>query len=180
MLKAIAIDSNALTYLIDANQEKYDPAADVYLGKERLAMIRALIYSDHLLWVGPTVEAEYKNIPNPGRREDHRRIAQYVLEDQPLRVDPAVLETRVRELNGGHPGEADCRIVAEAEFAGLDTLLSCDADMLGAFKSLSEVKVLKPSEFWESLAIPSGSTPMRSPAPGHPLFGKNWWKITDA
>jgi hypothetical protein len=68
-------------------------------------MIRALFYSDHLLWVGPTVEAEYKNIPNPAKREDHRRITQYVLEDQPLRVDASVLvSARVRQLNASASG----------------------------------------------------------------------------
>jgi hypothetical protein len=180
MTKAVAIDSNALTYLIEANQEGYDPATDIHLGKERLAMIRTLFYSDLLLWVGPTVEAEYQRIPSPGRRDDHRRIAQYVLEDQPLRVDTEVLEARVRELKASHRGEADCRVVAETEFAGLDTLLSCDDRMLGAFTGVSRVSVRRPSEFWESLRVATGSMPVRCPAPGHPLFGKNWWRIGDA
>jgi hypothetical protein len=77
MNRAVAIDSNALTYLVDANQEDYDPAADKDLGNQRLAMIRTLFYSDRLLWVGPTVEAEYQKIPNPGEREgssSHRAV----------------------------------------------------------------------------------------------------------
>jgi len=180
MTRAIAIDSNALTYLIEANQEDYDPAIDIHLGKQRIAMIRTLFYSDRLLWVGPTVEAEYRNIPDPIKREAHRRIAQYVLEDQPLRVDRDTLEARVRELTSSHRGEADCRVVAETEFAGLDTLLSCDERMLGAFTGVSQVSIRQPCDFWESLRIPSRSTPLRCPAPGHPLFGKNWWKIGDA
>jgi len=65
MPRAVAIDSNALTYLIEANQPGYDPSTDLQLGKQRLAMIRTLFYSDRLLWVGPTVEAEYKKILNP-------------------------------------------------------------------------------------------------------------------
>ena len=180
MTRAVAIDSNALTYLIEANQQGYDPATDIHLGKQRLAMIRTLFYSDRLLWVGPTVQAEYKKIPNRGKLDDHRRIAQYMLEDQPLRVDAAVLEARVRELNANHRGEADCRVVAETEFAGLDTLLSCNDRMLSAFTGVSKVRVRQPSEFWESLGIPTGSTPVRCPAPGHPLFGKTWWRIGDA
>jgi hypothetical protein len=70
--------------------------------------------------------------------------------------------------------------VAETEFAGLETLLSCDADLIDAFKGVSRIKVLEPAEFWKSLAIPARSMPVRSPAPGHSLFGKNWWKIGDA
>lgn len=177
MPRAVAIDSNALSYLIDAHQPGYDPSTDLYLGPQRLAMVRMLFYSDRLLWVGPTVEAEYKKIRNTERYDDHRRIAQYVLEDQPLRVDLTSLEARVRELNSSHRGEADCRVVAETEFAGLDTLLSCDADMLGAFGGVSNVKIRLPSEFWEFLAIVPGSMPVRSPDRGHPLFEKNWWKI---
>ena len=180
MTRAVAIDSNALTYLIEAHQEDYDPVADVHLGKQRLAMIRTLFYSDRLLWVGPTVEAEYRKIPNASKAEDHRRIAQYVLEDQPLRVDPAVLDARVRELRLSHRGEADCRIVAETEFAGLDTLLSCDDRMVGTFTGISKVNVRQPSDFWESLGIPPGATPVRYPAQGHPLYGKYWWRIVDA
>ena len=175
--RAVAVDSNALTYLIEANQPDYDPSTDLQLGKQRLAMIRTLFYSDRLLWVGPTVEAEYKKILNPEKYDDHRRIAQYVLEDQPLRVDAALLEARVRELKGRHRGEADCRVLAETEFAGLDTLLSCDGDMLSAFTGMSTVTIQQPSEFWESLAITAGTMPIRSPAPGHPLFGKDWWRI---
>ncbi len=36
MTRAIAIDSNALTYLIEANQESYDPTTEVHLGEQRL------------------------------------------------------------------------------------------------------------------------------------------------
>ena len=59
-------------------------------------------------------------------------------------------------------------------------LLSCDDRMFSAFTGVSKVRVRQPSEFWESLGIPTGSTPVRCPAPGHPLFGKTWWRIGDA
>ena len=177
MPRAVAIDSNALTYLIDANQADYDPLSDPLLGRQRVAMVRTFFYSDRLLWVPPTVEAEYKRIQNSEKYDDHRRMAQYVLEDQPLRIDAAVLEARVRELAISHRGEADCRVIAETEFASLDTLLSCDAKMARALNDLSKVRILQPSEFWDLLAVPPGSRPVRSPAPGHPLFGKNWWTI---
>lgn len=140
-------------------------------------MIRILFYSNRLLWVGPTVEAEYRAIPNPDRNDDHRHVAQYILEDQPLRVNGALLEARICKLNSSHRGGADCRIVAEVEFAGLDTLLSCDTKMLGAFVGVSNVRILRPSEFWESLAIAPGTGPRRVPASGHPLFGKDWWRV---
>ena len=151
MPRAVAIDSNALTYLIEANQPDYDPSTDLLLGNQRLAMIRTLFYSDRLLWVGPTVEAEYKKIRNPEKYHDHRRIAHYVLEDQPLRVDAALFEARVRELKGSHRGEADCRVLAETESAGLETLLSCDRDMLSAFTGMSKVTIRQPSEFGNRL-----------------------------
>ena len=72
MPKAVAIDSNALTYLIDANQYDYDPSMDPHLAPQRLAMIRAFFYSDSLLWVGPAVEAEYKRIQDSRKYDDHR------------------------------------------------------------------------------------------------------------
>lgn len=181
MGRAVGIDSNTVTYLLDAMAEQYDPCADKDLRAERVAMVRILFYSDRLLWVGPTVESEYRDIPDSDKRETHRRIVQYVLEDQLLRVAPETLQRRVSELKSFHRGDADCRVVAETEAAGLDTLLSCDRKMLGAtWSDVTKVAVLKPSVSWQSLSIPPGSSPRRGPAPGHPLFGKNWWRHDDA
>ena len=59
----VAIDSNALTYLIQAIEPGYDPKHDdPILAKERIAMIRIYLYTGYALYVLPEVESEYKKI----------------------------------------------------------------------------------------------------------------------
>src|SRR5438093_10105566 len=56
MPRYVAIDSNALTYLIDAVQIGYSPDLDPRpVDHERVAMLRCLFYGDCSFWVPPTV-----------------------------------------------------------------------------------------------------------------------------
>ncbi len=72
MAEWVGIDSNALTYLLDAMDETYglriDPAA---IAPERLAMIRCFFYADCSFWVSPTVRAEYLRIGDREKQAKH-------------------------------------------------------------------------------------------------------------
>ena len=177
---AVGIDSNTLSYLIDATSEAYDPFTDdALLATERLAMVRTFFYSKVLLWVPPTVAAEYCQIQDPDRFDSHWRTAQYLLQDQPLKVEPAVIDARVNELALHHPGRSDCRVVAEVELAQLPVLLSCDLRLISRLRVRARVDILRPSELWKALEIPVTANPLVEPATGHPLFDKTWWRFND-
>ena len=173
-----AIDSNPLTYLLEALEEGYDPTVDQSgLADERVAMVRCWFYGDCSFWVTPTVQQETAKIPNENWRYTHDRATKNLLQDKELSTPPAVIQRRVDRLRAHHSGENDCRIVAETEFAGLKTLLSCDPGLRKNLKAVTHVQLLKPTEFWVSLAIGARAQPVLQPLPGHPLFGKAWWLI---
>lgn len=178
MNRLVAIDSNALTYLIEAKEPGYDPATDkAEIATERLGMLRAFFYGGCSFWISPTVEREYNKIRDPQRHLRHQRTAMFLLRDDPLDADSYLLEIRVRELLTHHGDENDCRILAEAEFKGLDTLLSCDQELLNRLGDHTSVGVRRPSEFWSSLGIRAGSKPLVEPAPSNPLAGVTWWRV---
>src|SRR6266487_3451784 len=108
-----AVDSNALTYLLDAIAvEDYDPAFDKSgLAAERLAMVWCLFYGDVWPWVGPTVQAEYGRIKSIEKRQTHDRWTKYHLQDQPLLCPEDLLQKRTQELLACHNGIDDCRVV---------------------------------------------------------------------
>jgi hypothetical protein len=82
MGQVVALDSNSLTYLIEAVAEGYLPDRDHdEVAPERLAMLRLYCYTDCSFWVAPTVQAEYLRIKNDDRRTAHNIWASYDLED---------------------------------------------------------------------------------------------------
>jgi len=89
-------------------------------------MIRCFFYSDCSFWISPTVRAEYLRIGDPDKQRKHDHWSMYLLEDVEPSVPNATIDRRRSELNAHHGDPDDCRLVAEAEFMGLRTLLSCD------------------------------------------------------
>jgi hypothetical protein len=160
-----ALDSNALTYLLDAiAADDYDPALDRSpLTKERLAMAWCLFHGNCSPWVPPTARAEYQRIKSDQKREVHRRWTQYHLQDQDLDVPDDVIERRVGNLLRHHHKVEDCRVLAETEFARLKTLLTVDETMRVRLQPHTTVEVLLPSEFWKRLAITANPHEGRGP-----------------
>jgi len=74
-----AVDSNALTYLVNAiGVEGYDPARDTSgLADERIAMSPLFMYRDCRLWVPPIVRTETAHIPPGGLRDAQNRMTWY-------------------------------------------------------------------------------------------------------
>ena len=69
-----AVDSNTLTYLLEALRDDYDPALDrSALVQERVAMVRCYFYGDCSFWVAPTAQIEYAKIKNEAWRKVHDR-----------------------------------------------------------------------------------------------------------
>ena len=115
-----AVDSNTLTYLLEALRDDYDPALDrSALVQERVAMVRCYFYGDCSFWVAPTAQIEYAKIKNEAWRKVHDRSTKFMLQDMPLRTPLALLERRTAELQRHHPAKNDCRVVVESFFSSL-------------------------------------------------------------
>lgn len=178
MSKSASLDSNALTYLLDAVSRAYLPQADPDLiAAERLAMFRIYCYSGCKLWVSPTVKAEYIRISDSTKRESHHVWVSYHLEDVEPPVPDPILDLRAAVLNERHSDFDDCRIVAETEATGVDILLTSDGALIKDLHAQTNVAIMRPTEFLSSLEIPRGARPCVSPAPGNPLASETWWRM---
>jgi hypothetical protein len=177
-----AVDSNCLTYLVEAiGVQDYDPALDSSdLACERLAMARCYFYGFCSFWVPPTAQKEYERIKSVEWRETHSRWTRYLLQDKELATPEEELVKRTEELFRHHAAVNDCRMLAEVEFSGLPVLLSCDVDLRGRLQAHTVVAILRPAEFWKSLDIAANAHPMVAPAPGNPLRNKTWWHLSPA
>jgi hypothetical protein len=173
-----AIDSNVLTYFLEAFQDGYDPGQDVSgLANERVAAVRCFFYGERPFWVGPTVKRECARIRNISWADLHLRIPLTLLQDMAPETPEKDLEARAIDLKVHHPSHDDCRVVAEAEAIGLSVLLTCDQDLIGRLGPRSRVSMLRPSQFWDSLGIRRGAQPLLRPRAEHPLATKTWWRL---
>lgn len=174
----IGIDANALTYLVEALLPGYDPENDSSdLAEERIAMLRIYFYRDEPYYVLPSVKVEYKKIPNELTRDQHESIHWILLLDYNWKLDASKLNNRKQELLKHHTEDKDCQIVAEAELAGFEILLTCDVDLRKRLESrTNNLRILTPKEYWDSLEIPRGEKPEFQPTRSNPLFYAKWWR----
>jgi hypothetical protein len=174
----VAIDSNALTYFVEAIEPSYHPSTDdPTLAVERLAMIRSYLYRAIGLWVMPTVVVEYNRIRDPARHFQHKSNARVLLLDHPVGASAGFLAGRAKELGAHHKGAADTYVVAEAEAAGVPVLLTRDDDLINDLQPHTSLLLQYPSAFWASLGVPAGATPYLTPSPPNPLAFVSWWRI---
>lgn len=173
----VSIDSNALSYLVDAMSNCKMPVGQQ--ADEKIALLRSYFYRDDILYVSPTVKAEYGKIKDEKKRRDHQEITDILLGDLFV-SDHGLIKTRTKEYNKYHSGkknEKDCKILAESEIGGCNLILTYDQDF---YKKLHDkthsIKIMKPSDFWVSLRIPADSKPVIVPHPTNPLFKETWWK----
>ena len=72
MRSCAAVDSNALSYLLNSVEEGYDPASDLSdVREERVAMLRCYFYADGTFWVPQTVQRECARICDAAKHESH-------------------------------------------------------------------------------------------------------------
>ncbi len=171
--RKVGLDSQCLSYLIDAIdgvEEPTDPLAE-----EKKALLRTWFYLPSTFYVSETVVSECADIRHIDRRELHEIFIRTGFLDLPIR-DRAKVGERVAQLMKAHPEEPDCRILAEAEDLGLDTLLTYDRNFMKRLNSLSVVTLACPSAFWDSLSIPRGVRPVTVPSTTNPLSKQSWWR----
>jgi len=179
----VGVDSMALTYLVLAMQPSYDPAMDdERLAEERIAIFRLYLHTVETFFVPPTVLKEYQPIRDSEWREQHRGICEVLLFDYPWKVEEQAVDQRKEFYLKFHNKEKDCQMVAESEigdigFGGLDVLLTNDDGLLKHLSGKTQtLNLIKPSEYWQSLAIPKGTRPRTVPHATNPLAKKTWWK----
>jgi len=174
MGERIVIDSQCVSYLIDALINVKRPTDA--LASEKIALFRSYLYLKDVLYITPTAVSECGEIPNEERKALHERF-NFVIFGEYIVEHPAIVDKRAKLLNSFHPGEADCRILAEAEEGKFEALLTYDKHFLRNLKRASSiVNLCKPSEFWASLNIPPGTKPGKVPHSKNPLSKERWWQ----
>jgi predicted nucleic acid-binding protein len=175
---AVAIESNTLSYLAEAMLPGYDPKDDnPALAKERISMIRIFLYTGITYHVLPTVHKEYSRIVERKTRKEHQEIAEMLCFDH-WEFDQAEIKLMKNRFLTHHNQENDCKILAEAEAAGMDILLSFDKRFINKLvKKTEKVKIMKPTDFWDLLNIQLGTKPKLCPSRSNPLSQKTWWQI---
>src|SRR5438445_7116632 len=68
-LSEIGLDSNCLSYVIDALEGVSEPTGD--LAAQRVALARLYLYTPGTLWTLPTVKEEFSRIPDRSRCASH-------------------------------------------------------------------------------------------------------------
>ena len=173
MKRQVAIDSNAMTYLVDAMTAGCRPSGE--LAREKIALLRNYLYRDDILYISATVAAEYKRIKEERLRHYHQELADILL-GEIVEMDPSEIKSRTAEYSAFHSRHNDCRILAESELGGASVLLTYDRDFMKRLRSRTRlIELLSPSEFWVQLNIPRGARPAKSPSPSNPLAKKLWW-----
>jgi predicted nucleic acid-binding protein len=175
-IKKIAIDSNVLTYLLNASDPSYDPDADKsLLRKDKISILRVFLYQSELLYLLPTVETEFMRISEINVRKKHQIMAIVNFNDV-LRLDNTKIRSLKKIFKKFHTKENDCQILAEAEVAGMSKLLTSDKTFIKKLKSQTNIDILTPSDYWRSLGFPHRKPPARMPHNSNPLINKTWWK----
>jgi predicted nucleic acid-binding protein len=172
----VAIDSNALTYLIEVTDPAYDPQFDESgLRDDRISMLRVFLYCGYTYFVLPTVSEEFYKIKNVLKKRAHESFCQVLTEQGNWNFDRQNLKKRVQELEKSHNQKSDCQIVAEAEMADIEVLLTKDRDLILHLEKQTRVSLQLPQQFWISLNVSRGCNPMLTPDPTNPLADKKWW-----
>lgn len=172
----IAIDSNAITYSLDAMSPGYDPSSDS-LSDERRAIIRIALYINKI-YVLPTVKAECSRIPDRLKRLEHE--GQTIFNTRQWKFDDQRVEERMNDFLLYHENKkADCRLLAEAEYVKMSILLSYDKIFIKKldFKA-NGLEIIKPTEYWDRMDVSPMARPKRRPDPSTPLWQlREWWRI---
>lgn len=167
------MDSQCLSYLIDAI-EGLDEPTDA-LADQRVALFRTYLYREGGLFITPTVKVECERIRDVDRAAIHKSwISTFFGETQP--INQPRIDVRTAELEAFHHDSDDCRILAEAEDAGLTVLLSFDSAFILRLRGKTNVVLLRPLDYWLSLRIPKGSGPVTVPHHTNPLTARTWWR----
>lgn len=168
----VGLDSQCYTYLIDTLATLNEPTGNLI--EQKLALFRIFSYSENGLCISPTLQLEYRRIRNTARAELHEEWTTLFGEIQP--IDISRIDNRVKDLLKTHNDPDDCRILAEAEDAGLSVLLSYDSNLINRLGRASSVSIQQPLEYWSSLNIAKGAKPKTAPRHDNPMTNQTWWR----
>jgi predicted nucleic-acid-binding protein len=150
--------------------ERTDSLAD-----QKKALVRVFLYDRWGLYVTPTVVVECAAIRNVARAELHASWLNTLFAETTI-INVAAVDARARALQAHHSGANDCRIVAEAEDAGVTVMLTFDDDMIARLTPHTSLRLVRPLDYWNSLGIAPGSQPATSPHATNPLLQQTWWR----
>lgn len=173
----VALDSNSLTYLIDALEYINRPTGP--LVEDKVALARSYFYLPECspFHLSPTVFTEYGRIADEGRLAMHESWTSSHFCPIVPRPDPATVEEQAGRLLSHHSDVDDCRVVAECQLSAIRLLVTRDGNLrkrLGPHSG--SVKLLSPREFWTLLDVKPGTAPRMLPTMENPLISTSWWR----
>ena len=175
----VALDSNVLSYLIEALGSLDRPPTGSAVA-EKIALARCFIYrrEETVFCVTPTVRAEYTKITSQERLTDHVHWSLLHLQELTQPSNTADIILRTNALSAHHSDIDDCRIVAECEALDVSVLLTSDRKLRNSMqRSASKVNVLSGRQFWEEMAIAPRSKPTIELDSNDPLNDATWWPV---
>jgi hypothetical protein len=175
-LSEIALDSNCLSYVIEAMEGVAEPTGPTDdLAEQKVALVRLFLYTHGTLWTLPTGKEEFSHITDSARRARHESWTSVLFGVRPV-SDPGVVRKRAAELETLHRPLGDRIVLAEAEDIGFSALLSFDAKFVRRLAPHSTLKLSSPAPYWESLGVPRGAPPVHVPHETNPLAAEKWWR----
>jgi predicted nucleic acid-binding protein len=169
----VAVDSQCLTYLIDALEGISRPTDE--LTPQRIALATCFFYRQDCFRYTRTVEDEVRRMKEP-RRTNHLRWME-------IHFAPTLPHDEHRMLGAAHafthyhPPFRDCRILAECHQGHLDALVTFDLTFKKRLGPVSgPVRLLTPMEFLSSLELCVGDEPARLPHSSNPMIDDQWWR----
>lgn len=170
----VALDSNCLSYLLDAVNASEAPMQDDPLREQKLALVRVMLYDEWGLYVAPRVTEECVRIRNTSRAALHASWLNSIFSEvQPIK--PASIAARANELLAHHADIDDCCVLAECEDAGIRVLLTHDDELISRLSRYTGIQLLRPAEYWSNLGIAKGVRPQTVPHVTNPLALVRWW-----
>jgi len=171
----VALDSNCVSYVVAAFSEIAEPAGD--LAAEKKALFRSYFYLVNCFWVTPEVRKECAEIPGVEQKLLHEQFFSSLFPTANPN-DPERVFSLTNAFATRHTKLRDCRILAEANAAQLDALLSFDRKFVSKLTAIaSPVQLMRPSEFWQKYKPPPGARPLNRPDASNPLAAQVWWRI---
>ena len=170
----VGLDSQCLSYLLDAIYDVGEPTDALAL--EKKALIRSWFYEVETFFVTETVMSEVAKIRVPERRSIHESFVLALFHDFSVR-NAETVTNRALLFKSTHPEPNDCRILAEAEDQELKVLLTYDGNFQRRLSAVSPmVRLMTPYSYWESLGLPKGAQPKIGPHDTNPLSIQTWWR----
>jgi predicted nucleic-acid-binding protein len=172
-----ALDSQCFTYLITALEKVEEPTGP--LAAQKKALFRSFLYSGASHFITPTVDKEWRQIPDKAKRKMHEIWNSVHIGTMRFwsAGQEAKVSARANEFVAIHPRMNDCLILAEAEVLGANKLITFDQRFLEQLAPISTIKMVTPEDHWLSMRIKPGTKPKVIPESSNPASRETWWRL---